>query len=76
ALNTWICVIVRRAALAPIADAAGFDALDTGTVAPIAFAAMSFSRGNLREEFPDYALTRIVRVDCAVRWRRTNIKIR
>jgi hypothetical protein len=33
ALNTWICVIVRRAAVT-FAGAAGLDASGTGTVAP------------------------------------------
>jgi hypothetical protein len=36
ALNTWICVIVRRAAESMLADATKFDAADAETVASIA----------------------------------------
>jgi hypothetical protein len=36
ALNTWICVIVRRAAESMAGDAVRFDASGAETVAPIA----------------------------------------
>jgi hypothetical protein len=75
ALNTWICVIVRRAAESMPGGAVRFDASGAETVAPIAdwCAAMGAAR---KVESQDYALSVREALECALRWRRINTKTR